>query len=131
MLFYMGISGDFCPLLVDATDEAHARKMAAEVAPEKVVARVVPIHPGVFVAELFGEDEDGNEVEILPLDHVVDLLDRIDSIDTDPAPELALAFCGKEAEADGGEVVRCELQPSHGPEHEGVTNDGRLMRWTA
>jgi hypothetical protein len=130
-LFYVAFVGEVTPLLIDADDACQARKIARDVADSAELARVVPIPTGIFCAELFAEDEDGNEVAVDPLDHVVDYLDALDAIDVDPAPPLALVppRCGSEADVDD-ELVTCTLHRDHaGTEHEGLTSAGELATW--
>lgn len=129
-LFGVWFSEDVTPLLIDGCDEPHARAIASEVHEGAVISRTVALPPGAFVAELFAEDEDGDEVVVEPLDHVVDYLETLDAIDVDVLDVVA-ARCGSEAEGDDGEVLACELGPHDvSQQHEATTAAGELRMWS-
>lgn len=124
-LFYAGFASDMQPLLIDANDEAHATQIGTQIAEGEPPSRVVPIPTGIFAAGLFTQpdDEDGDEIAVDPFEHVVDYLEKVDAaIAGEPT-------CTSEGEADGGEIVRCELEPDHDGEHEATTRAGEVARW--
>lgn len=125
-----------CSLVVDAKTEDNARFMARDVAEGIAPKRVVPIEPGVFVAEVVerkaddGDDEDDEDVEILlaPLDHVVDMLVLLDDAATTAPRAVALdaPACGAEAADDDGKTWKCVLVEDHAGDHRAA--DGE--RWS-
>ncbi len=126
-LYFVKFGSDLLPLLLEAKDETHAAEIALEAAKESPA--LVTLYPAnTFCVEVFAEDDDGNEVILDPLDHVVDQLEAIDAIDAEPAE----ALCGLEADGPNEEIVTCGLAAGHaGKGHEGLTSSGELVSFSA
>jgi hypothetical protein len=133
MLFGLGYGSDHQSMLVDARDEAHAIELGTEIAEGERPARVKAIPPGLFVAGLFSEDDEG----VIVVDahpHVEEFLELLDVELTGEAIEVAEVepTCASEAEAVGSsgvEIVRCEFETGHDGDHEAATKAGRVIRW--
>ncbi len=129
-------ASDRVSLLVDAEDEGAAREIAADLAEGEEPGSVVVLAPRVFVAEIVIEDGDEDEgedaafLEVLPLDHTIDVLATLEDDaphgDVVPADD---ATCGESADADEGEIVFCELGARHDGDHEATTSEGGLVHW--
>lgn len=118
---FVAVWPDRVSLLVDAEDEAAVTEIATEVG-EIAPARVVRLPARALVAEILIDE--GGSALLEPLPHVVDVLVAIDD---DEAPDAASSStaCGSEAEDDAGELVVCELAPTHaGPHRAGA------LQWT-
>lgn len=129
MLFFVSFGGEVVPMLVDAESEAAAREMViANAEGGRELKAIKPIACGVFIAELFTEDEDGNDVVCAPLDEIVDLLEAFDEEDDAPPESGASSVvCGDEGDYEG-ETVVCTL-PQHAGEHKGTSSSGEDVTW--
>lgn len=139
MLFF-AMWKDRPSLIIDAVDLDVAIDIATKVsadegAPSSADARpslVQPLPPGVFVAsvEFVELDDEHDEVNIEPLDHVAEVLAKLEDAhdamheDTIQAPAALRAVgappspsCPSEAEDEVGVVIRCDREAGHDGEH--------------
>jgi hypothetical protein len=134
MLYFCRWDGDSAQasLVVDAEDEATARTNATTEADDVAPSSVTPIPPGVFVAEVYFEDEpddpDGVDAVLIvePYDHTIDALAALENGDAADlhvvVPIGEVDACGAEATDDENRVVSCGLADGH----EGAHRAGEL-----
>lgn len=126
-LFCVWLAEDHQPLLVDATDKDHLSTIVEQEAPGVAVKRVEQLAPGVFVAGLFTESDEDDEVVVVdPMDHTVEFLEALDAA---VEGDGSATCCSSEGDFDG-ETVRCELELEHADAHEGTTSGGAVVAWS-
>lgn len=122
---------DRVSILVDAESEDAAREVATDIAEGDAPASVVVLAPRVFVAEvIFEEDEDDAPFPTIePLEHTIEVLSVLEDGEAHGSVAPDASACGESAEAEGGEVVFCELDAEHETPHEAQTSVGEMVHW--
>lgn len=125
MLFHVKFESDIASLLLDAEDESAARTMAEVITDGQPIEAIKSIPVGVFAAEVFTVDDEGNEVDLLPLEEILDLFDALEE---ESSGESGSLVCGDANDWEGEQVV-CSLPPHAEGEHRGTTSTGVALTW--